>query len=116
MRLGSPAITAQPSGAPGSWIGLAGIAEAWRGFLSAWEGLRIEVDEYRDLNDGRVLVLTHPGGRGKSSGLELEQMRIEGAQLFHIRGGKVTRLVHYFDRERAFGDLGLAPESSRPAS
>src|SRR5438046_2340406 len=63
--------------APGSWIGLAGMAEAWRGFLSAWEGLRIEVDEYRDLNDGRVLVLTHPGGRGKSSGLELEQMRIE---------------------------------------
>jgi ketosteroid isomerase-like protein len=34
-----------------------------------------------------------------------------GAALFHIRGGKVTRLVLYWDRERAFAGLGLLTEA-----
>jgi ketosteroid isomerase-like protein len=47
-------------------------------------------------------------GRGKASGLELGQVRTDAANLFHIRDGKVTRLVTYFDRTRALADLGLA--------
>jgi hypothetical protein len=97
--------------APGSWTGLAGMAEGLRRFLSAWEKFRVEADEFRELDDERVLVLTHFRGRGKTSGLELEQMRTEGAELFHVRGGKVTRLVLYVQRERALADLGLAPEA-----
>jgi ketosteroid isomerase-like protein len=85
----------------------AGIAEGWRDFLSAWEEYRIEVDEYRELDDARVLVFVHQSGRGKTSGLELGQMQAKGANLFEVRGGKVTRHVLYFDRERALADLGL---------
>ena len=43
-------------------------------------------------------------------GLEIEQLRSKAAGLFHLRGSKVTRFVAYMDRERAFADLGLAPE------
>jgi len=95
---------------PGTWTGLAGMAEVWRDWLSAWEDLNVEADEYRELDDERVLVLSRYSGRGKTSGLELGQMGAKGATLFHIRDGKVTRFVGYWDRDRAFADLGLAPE------
>ena len=81
---------------------------AWSGVLGAWEDYRIRVDEYRELDGERVLVLTHNTGRGKTSGLELERVGTRGANVFHIYSGKVTRLVVYFDRERALADLGLA--------
>jgi ketosteroid isomerase-like protein len=92
---------------PGSWTGLAAMAGAWREALSAFEELRAEADKYRALDDERVLVLMHFSGRGKTSGLEVGDIQMKGANLFQIRGGKVTRLVTSWDRERAFADLGL---------
>jgi ketosteroid isomerase-like protein len=90
---------------PGSWRGLAGMTQGARDFLSAWAQYRFEANEYRELDGGRILVLTRSTGRGKSSGLEIGQMR---AHLFDVREGKVTRFVTYFDPERALADLGLA--------
>jgi enoyl-CoA hydratase/carnithine racemase/ketosteroid isomerase-like protein len=97
--------------APGSWTGLDGLAEGFRSFLSAWEEFRTEADDYVELDNERVLVLAHYSGRGKGSGLELAEMRAKGAHLFHVHGGKVTRFVSYWHRERALTDLGLAPEN-----
>jgi ketosteroid isomerase-like protein len=92
---------------PGSWTGLAAIANAWQDVLSALEDVRTEAEECRELGNECVLLLTHYGGRGKTSGLGFEQMRAQGANLFHIRDGKVVKLTVYFDRSRAFSDLGL---------
>ena len=89
---------------PGNWTGLAGMAAAWREFLSAWEDYRNFADEYRELDDERVLVRLHSSGRDKTSGLELGQMQSRGGTcLFHVRDGRVTRLVVYYE----FPDLGL---------
>jgi ketosteroid isomerase-like protein len=95
-------------GAETGKAGLAATADGVREFLSAWEEFRVEADEYRDLDDQRVLVLDHRSGRGKTSGLDLGHVRTTGARLFHIRDGKVTRLIVYFDRERALAQLGLS--------
>jgi ketosteroid isomerase-like protein len=97
---------------PGRWTGLAGMAEAMRDWLSAWEGWCIDAEDYRELDDERVFVPHHWGGRGKRSGLEIRETGAKGASLFHIRGGKVTRLVAYWDRNRAVADLNLAPEAA----
>jgi ketosteroid isomerase-like protein len=97
--------------APFSRTGLAGLAEGWRAFLSAWEDFRVENVEHRQLDGERVLMLDLLSGRGKTSGVELGHMQAKGASLFHIRRGKVTRIVTYWDRQHALADLGLASES-----
>jgi ketosteroid isomerase-like protein len=87
--------------------GLAEMAQGEREFLSTFEHFRITADEYREVDDERVLVLHRARGRGKASGLNFEQIGANGACLFHIRDGKVIRFVGYFDRGHAFADLGL---------
>lgn len=98
--------------APGRWAGLSGLWQGWRGVLDAWDKLRFEAEEYRELDGERVLVLYQWTGRGKASGVDLGDVQAKGATLLHIRDGKVTRLVGYFERDRALADLGLAPEAS----
>jgi ketosteroid isomerase-like protein len=94
--------------------GRAEMREAARANIEVWGELRIEADEYRELDDERVLVLDHGSGHGKRSGLEIGQFGVKGGHLFHLDEGQVTRLVAYNDRERAFADLGLAPDGDSP--
>ena len=98
-------VQAGPGPAPGTWTGIAGMAEGWRDFMEAWENFRIDVDEYRELDQERVLAFVYLSGRGKTSGLDFG--RRPAVSLFHVRGGKVTRLVNYADVESATADLGL---------
>ena len=93
--------------APGRWTGLAGLAQGASSWIGAWEGFRIEAKEFRELDSERVLVLTHGSGRGKTSGFEVGDVAGLAADVFHIREGKVTKFVVYFDLEHASRDLGL---------
>ena len=95
---------------PRSSTGLAGMADGVRDWLSAWDELRQKAEEYRELDGGRVLVLHHYSGRGKTSGVDVPEAWTKGASLFDIHGAKVMRLVVYFDRDRALADLGLTSE------
>src|SRR5688572_32548018 len=96
----------------GRWTGLAGLAEGWGSFLSVWENYTAEAEDYIELDDERILVPLRNTGRGKASGLDIGsdvgQVRSKGANLFHIRGGKVTRLVTYMDHEDALEAAGLS--------
>jgi ketosteroid isomerase-like protein len=92
---------------PGEWAGRAGMAEGWGAWLSAWDDFHQEPEEYRRIDEERVLVFFRVSGRGKTSGLELAQVNPRIAAVFHVRGGSVTRFVGYLDPERALADLGL---------
>ena len=48
------------------------MAESWRKWLSAWDGYRIEAEEYRELDAERVIVEFRGAGR------RLEQKGIAG--------------------------------------
>src|SRR5438552_13893510 len=101
---------------PGSQVGrgVAAMTRTWREFLTAWEDYRVEANEYRELDGERVLVALRARGRGKASGLDIAASGggRGSANVFYVRGGKVRRLVSYFDRDRALADVGLATQGA----
>ena len=90
---------------PGTVKGSAAVRERFRDFLSAWQQVHPEVEEYREIDDERVLVLVHRVARGKMSGLELVQA--SGAELLHLQDSRVIKFTWFWDRDRALADLGL---------
>ena len=92
---------------PGSGTGLGGMATGWRQVLSGWEDFRVEVDDYREVDHERLHALIHFSRRGKTSGIEARHVGGKRRRAVPRARGKVTRMVHYWDRDRALADLGL---------
>jgi len=97
---------------PGRTVGLDAMAAGWREFLSDWDSFRAVGEQYRELDEDRVLVLHRFFGRGRASGLEVGQTGSEGACIFHVRNGAVTKLLLYSVRDNALAATGLSPNDS----
>jgi ketosteroid isomerase-like protein len=91
---------------PSNWTGLAEMSDGFRD-LSAWEDFHFQAEEYREIDEERVLLLVQFSGRAKTSGMALEHMETTNAAVLHIHDGEVCKVVLYWDRERALVDLGL---------
>ena len=87
------------------------MTEAFRDSINAVDGWGVIADGYRDLGGGRVLVRHRITGRGKSSGIDLAQLNTNGATLFEVSSGKVVEIIQYTDRDHAFTDLDLTPDT-----
>jgi ketosteroid isomerase-like protein len=98
----------------GRWTGLKQMSGRYGDWLRGWKDFRAEPEEYLVVDDERILVLVQNSGRGRSSGLEIEQRSV--ANLFEIRDGKVMRFVLYWDRDLALADLGLTPDTGTAGS
>ena len=90
---------------PGRWTGLEEMSQRYGDWLSGWKDFRAAPEEYLVADENRILVFVVNSGRGRTSGLDFEQRSV--ANFFEIHGGKVTRLVLYWDRSRALADLGV---------
>jgi hypothetical protein len=86
------------------------VEEYGRALLNAWDDWRVQAEEYRELDEGRVLVLERHRGRFARAARQVWSGSTRRAQVFFIRAGKVTKLIAYRDRESALANLGLASE------
>jgi ketosteroid isomerase-like protein len=92
---------------PSTSRGLPAMGEAWGRWLNEFEDFRTSAEEFRELDEERVLVLTKNSGRGRRSGIRLGETSAPGAIIFNIRAEKVTNLRAYFFRDQALAELGL---------
>jgi ketosteroid isomerase-like protein len=79
---------------------LGSFVEAWEeGFVSE----HVEAQEMFDAGD-RVVVMVHHRGRGKSSGIDIDQ---RFAMVWTLCDGRATRMVVYPTCEEALEAVGL---------
>ena len=72
--------------------------------LTVWEFFRGEDLEFRELEDGRVLILGNIRGKGRASGVEVS---VSFGQIAEVRDGMAYRLTGYLDHESALAAAGL---------
>jgi ketosteroid isomerase-like protein len=84
----------------------AGLEEWFAKMREVWEGsLRFEPEEIIALDDERVLAAVRTGGRGRATGIELDQMMFH---LYWVRDRKVVRLTVHSTKDEALEAAGLS--------
>ena len=100
-------IWQDPPDAPdgnGPYRGHDAVSAEFARFLSAWESLRMELEEVIDAGHC-VVVVTRWVGRGRDSGVPVDRRT---AQLYEFHDGRVVRLRQFAEREDALLAAGLA--------
>ena len=83
--------------------GLDGVRDYFREWVSIFDALGSEVEEWIDAGDDVIAVL-RSHGRGKRSGVPVEQHE---SHLWTLRDGKLRRLRIYRSRDEALKAAGL---------
>ena len=88
----------------GSYHGHDAVKELLKAYLEAFDGLRVEPEQFFD-GDDRIVVFIRETARGRGSGVEVE---IHVAHLVTMRRGKAVRLEYFPEREKALEAAGLS--------
>jgi ketosteroid isomerase-like protein len=70
-------------------------------WLSTFEGLQLELEDAAEVAD-RVVVVVHGHGRGRASGLQLDN---RFCQVWTVRGGTAIAMEEYATRAEALAHL-----------
>jgi ketosteroid isomerase-like protein len=90
--------------------GREGIESYVREVSDTWEEYRVVAEDFRDLGEDRVLVLSRIEGRGAGSGGLVDA---EMGQVYDFRDGKIARVRTYLDHSNALEALGLSEQRCR---
>ena len=80
-----------------------GLIEALRTWTGTWEAYRVEIEELIDAGE-HVVVIDRQSGRGKASGMPLQQ---SFAAVYTVRNGRVIRIAWFTNRAQALEAAGL---------
>jgi ketosteroid isomerase-like protein len=102
------------TGAVGAKVyrGHEGLGEWSRDLQEVWEYFEVELESLTQLDDGRVLALATLHGKGRGSGLELQE---KVAHISTFRDGRLLELQTYTDRTEALKPLGLSQADLLPS-
>ena len=84
--------------------GFAAMRSDMERWASAFDELKVTIEELIDAGD-RVVVVAHHKGRGHASGVEVDTRFYE---VYSLREGKVSRVDEYIDRAEALEAVGLS--------
>jgi ketosteroid isomerase-like protein len=87
-----------------TYRGVQGMRAAWLDWLEPWDSYHAGVEDVIDAGDGRVVVLTSDHARPKGTSVEVSFL---GAPVWTVRGGKVSRIEFYWNREEGLKAAGL---------
>ena len=87
------------------FTGVEGLKEGWNIWMEAWEYFLVSLAEVIDLEDGRVLLLSHAEVKTRSGGVEMDQ---DVAVLCRVAEGLITEASFYLDQQQARRDSGLS--------
>jgi ketosteroid isomerase-like protein len=93
-----------------AYYGHQGVRDATGDMLDTFSGLKAEPERLIDAGD-QVVVLFLWRGRGKGSGLSLEQFGKQ-ASVFTMRDGRATKVEWYLDRPSALEAAGLSDKDA----
>jgi ketosteroid isomerase-like protein len=90
--------------------GREGVDRAMAEWVGAFSDYWVKACDLIDAGDDVVLIWRE-GGRGRTSGVEVED---EGATVFTVKDGLITRARFYLDREEALAATSDAGPGPRP--
>jgi ketosteroid isomerase-like protein len=84
-------------------VGIDGFVAAWSNWVSAWATYRVIPAEVIDCGDRVVVCYEVLAGPKGSTG----QVKLNGADVFTVRDGRIARREAYGNRKKALKALGL---------
>ena len=86
------------------WHGRSGVRAAMIEWGDAWDDWQVETERYLEAADGKVLIMWRERGRGKGSGVPMEQ---RGANVVTVRNGRIVHVRLYVHQLAALKAAGL---------